>query len=73
MLFAVSLQGFSIVLTLDPQFFLILLCVLLFYFEVLVICGGIVSGARAVRKEKRKEQGQQDQPKNEQGEAPADV
>jgi hypothetical protein len=68
-LFAISLQGFVIVPILDPHFFLIIVCVLLFYFEFLVICSKILTGSRAVRKEKSR----QNIPNNEQGEAPADV
>jgi hypothetical protein len=72
-LFAISLQGFFIVSTLGPNFFLIVICGLLVYFEVFVICDKIIMGLRTVRKEKGKKQGQQNQRKNERGKAPADV
>jgi hypothetical protein len=72
-LFAISLQGFLIVPILGPNTFLIVVCVLLLYFEVFVIYGKIIMGYRTVRKEKGKKQGQQNQQKNERGQAPADV
>ncbi|KAE9379656.1 hypothetical protein N431DRAFT_526962 [Stipitochalara longipes BDJ] len=72
-LFAISLQGFLIVPILDPHFFLLWICALLVYFEVLVIFSKVVSGFVAIRKEKRKEQSQQNPQNNDRREARADV
>jgi len=71
-LFAISLQGFSIVPFLDPSFFLITVCLILIYYESFVIGGKLGICLRAVmRKRKNKQDGEQN--KNEQQVETADM